>query len=124
MRQSTHLLCVFAVTLAFASPANAANSFVVKGTLDSTLGQVVWRWVDTGGNQHSSAQAEGTASEVDATRRLNGRLVVPVKNGDKVRFEIDGAVPHGAIFENGKTESAGASPVWSKTAGNDVNDLP
>jgi hypothetical protein len=124
MRQFTHLLCVVAATLAFASPVEAQNTFVIKGVFDDTLGQVFWRWVDASGNQHNSGPAEGTASEVDPTHRLKGRLAVPVKKGDKVRFEVEGIAPHGVIFENGKTETAGASPVWSRVSGNNVNDLP
>jgi len=124
MRQFVRPLCIVAAILAFALPGKAADTVVINGVFDNIAGQVIWRWMDSAGSPHDSGQAEGTANEVDPAQRLNGRLVVSVKNGDKVRFEVEGVASHGVIFENGKTETAGATPVWLRLAGKDLKDLP
>lgn len=128
MRRFVQPLSIVAATLACAWPVRAQDTFVVKGVFDNASGLVVWRWIDASGVPHDSGQSEGTASEVEPSRRLNGRLVVPVRNGDKVRFEVENmpgsVIPHGVIFENGKIEAASASPVWSRVSGMQVKDLP
>lgn len=123
MRRFVMLFWVVAAALTQGSCANGQDTFVVKGLFDSSVG-VVWRWVDIDGTVHDSAQSEGTAHEVDPERRLNGRLVLSVRNGDKVRFEIEGNADHGVIFENGKDETSATSPAWSRLSGADLSDLP
>jgi hypothetical protein len=125
MRHVLPTLFLAAAVLAFAAPARAQTTVEIQGTLDS---QLVWRWVDAGGTKHDSADALGTTKNVtDPAQRLIGRLVVPVKNGDKVRFAAVGSntnVKHGVLFENGQTETAGTAPVWSRLSGSTLSPLP
>jgi hypothetical protein len=123
MKSFMYQACLIAAALAFAGPA-AADTIVINGILDDN-GVPVWRWVDPAGGNHDSGLSLGTAKEVvDPAQRLVGRLVVPVKNNDKVRFEVEAPVSHGTIFEHGKIETAGAAPVWTRLAGSALDNLP